>query len=615
MTTEAGTTFKPPAETAAGNFEPEQKRYLEGFVAGLQIAKTAKGIAAPATTSSEAIGPEAAARKAQDRVIAAGGKLSDPEKFKRDEHPFDTYERLKAHAARNDYPKPPDNFRWRYFGLFYVAPNQNSYMCRLRLPNGILKSTQLVGLADLAERYGGGYAHVTTRANIQIREIEAKNSVAMVEAIQDLGLCSRGSGADNIRNVTGTPTAGIDPQELIDTRPYAREWHFHILNDRSLYGLPRKFNVGFDGAGLIPVLEDTNDIGFQAVRVNEGFPLDAGVWFRLCLGGLTGHHSFASDTGVIVRPADATMVSDAVVRVFIDHGDRTDRNKARLKYVLEKMGVEKFLALVEEKLGRKLHRAVAGAVAPRPARSRTAHIGIHPQKQECLNWIGVAVPVGYLSAAQMRGLADIARELGDGDIRLTVWQNLLISGVPTDKLVDARQRIETLGLAIQVNALRSGLVACTGNTGCKFAASNTKRHAEEIARWCETRVSIDTPVNIHLTGCHHSCAQHFIAEIGLLACKVQDNEEADPVEGYHVLVGGGFGPDAALGRELYRDVKADDIPQTIERVLKAYLANRASPQESFIEFARRHDIDALKAFAAEGGHEHHTSAANPVFFA
>ncbi|MGB9326506.1 MAG: NirA family protein [Pseudolabrys sp.] len=599
MTTEAGTTFKPPAETAAGNFEPEQKRYLEGFVAGLQIAKTAKGIAAPATTSSEAIGPEAAARKAQDRVIAAGGKLSDPEKFKRDEHPFDTYERLKAHAARNDYPKPPDNFRWRYFGLFYVAPNQNSYMCRLRLPNGILKSTQLVGLADLAERYGGGYAHVTTRANIQIREIDAKNSVAMIEAIQDLGLCSRGSGADNIRNVTGTPTAGIDPQELIDTRPYAREWHFHILNDRSLYGLPRKFNVGFDGAGLIPVLEDTNDIGFQAVQVNEGFPLDAGVWFRLCLGGLTGHHSFASDTGVIVRPADATMVSDAVVRVFIDHGDRTDRNKARLKYVIEKMGVEKFLALVEEKLGRKLHRAVAGAVAPRPARSRTAHIGIHPQKQECLNWIGVAVPVGYLSAAQMRGLADIARELGDGDIRLTVWQNLLISGVPTDKLVDARQRIETLGLAIQVNALRSGLVACTGNTGCKFATSNTKRHAEEIARWCETRVSIDTPVNIHLTGCHHSCAQHFIAEIGLLACKVQDNEEADPVEAYHVLVGGGFGPDAALGRELYRDVKADDIPQTIERVLKAYLANRASPQESFIEFARRHDIDVLKAFAAE----------------
>ena len=143
-------------------------------------------------------------------MLASGGKLSDPEKFKRDEHPFDTYERLKAHAAKNEYPKPPDNFRWRFFGLFYVAPNQNSYMCRLRMPNGILKAAQFSGVADLAERYGGGYSHVTTRANLQMREIEAKNAVAMIEAIQDLGLCSRGSGADNIRNVTGTPTAGID---------------------------------------------------------------------------------------------------------------------------------------------------------------------------------------------------------------------------------------------------------------------------------------------------------------------------------------------------------------------------------------------------------------------
>ncbi len=315
-------------------------------------------------------------------MLKAGGKLSDPEKFKREQHPFDTYERLKEHAAKNVYPKPPDNFRWRFFGLFYVAPNQNSFMCRLRMPNGILKAAQFAGVADLAERYGGGYAHVTTRANLQIREIEAKNAVAMIEAVQDLGLCSRGSGADNIRNVTGTPTAGIDPQELIDTRPYTREWHFHILNDRSLYGLPRKFNVGFDGAGVIPVLEDTNDIGFQAVQVNDGFGLEAGVWFRLCLGGLTGHKSFAGDTGVLVKPADATLVADAVVRVFIDHGDRTDRTKARLKYVLDKMGVEKFLGLMEEKLGRKLDRAVPGALAPRPPFSRTAHLGIHPQKQD-----------------------------------------------------------------------------------------------------------------------------------------------------------------------------------------------------------------------------------------
>jgi len=603
MTTEAGSDLKLAGATATGDFEPEQKRYLEGFAAGLQIAKTAKGLVgsagalagAVATPAPEHIGPDAAAFKAQDRVLKAGGKLSDPEKFKREQHPFDSYERLKDLAAKNEYPKPPDNFRWRFFGLFYVAPNQNSYMCRLRMPNGILKAAQFAGVADLAERYGGGYAHVTTRANLQIREIEAKNAVAMIEGVQDLGLCSRGSGADNIRNVTGTPTAGIDRQELIDTRPYTREWNFHILNDRSLYGLPRKFNVGFDGAGIIPVLEDTNDIGFQAVQMNDGFGLEPGVWFRLCLGGLTGHHSFAGDTGVLVKPADATKIADAVVRVFIDTGDRTDRTKARLKYVLDKLGVEKFLGLMEEKLGRKLDRAVPGALAPRPAFSRTAHLGIHPQKQDGLNWIGVVVPVGRLTVAQMKGLADIARDLGDGDIRLTVWQNLLISGVPTAKLDEAQARIEGLGLAIDTNAIRAGLVACTGNTGCKFAASDTKRHAEEIARWCETRVSLDTPVNIHLTGCHHSCAQHFVSEIGLLACKVEVGEDADPVEGYHLLIGGGFGPYAALGRELYRDVKAADTPKTVERVLKTYLAHRRSREETFIDFARRHEIDALKS--------------------
>jgi ferredoxin-nitrite reductase len=599
------TEIKAATDQQAGDFGPEQKRYLEGFVAGLQIAKAAKRVAGSvagtggatvaAPSVPEPVGPDAAALKAQDRVLSGGGKLSDPEKFKRDEHPFDAYERLKAQAASNEFPKPPDNFRWRFYGLFYVAPNQNAYMCRLRIPNGILKAAQFAGVADLAEHFGGGYAHVTTRANLQIREIAAGNAVAMIEAIQDLGLCSRGSGADNIRNVTGTPTAGIDPQELIDTRPYTREWHFHIRNDRSLYELPRKFNVAFDGAGTVPVLEDTNDIGFQAVAVREGFNIDPGIWFRLCLGGLTGHRSFAGDTGVIVKPGDATKVADAVVRVFIDHGNRTDRTKARLKYVLDAIGSEKFLALVEEKLGRKLDRAVPGSL--RPPFSRTAHIGVHAQKQDGLHWIGVVVPVGYLTAAQIRGLADTARECGDGDIRLTVWQNLLISGVPEKKLKAAQAKIEALGLAIETSAIRSGLVACTGNTGCKFAASDTKRHAAEIARWCESRVALDTPVNIHLTGCHHSCAQHFVSEIGLLACKVQTDADGDAVEGYHILVGGGFGPQAALGRELYRDVKAEAAPQTVERILKAYLTNRAAREESFIAFARRHEIDALKSMA------------------
>jgi ferredoxin-nitrite reductase len=581
------------------DFTSDQKRYLEGFMSGLQVARAGRGgaPAGSAATRVEAVGPDAVHLKAQDAVTAAGGKLSDQEKFKRELHPFDGYDKLKAQAAANEAPKPADNFRWRYYGLFYVAPNQASYMCRLRMPNGILKHWQLAGLADLAEQFGGGYSHVTTRANIQIREIEPKDAVNMVEGITDLGLCSRGSGADNIRNVTGTPTAGIDPRELIDTRPYAREWHYHILNERALYGLPRKFNVAFDGAGTIPVLEDTNDIGFQAVDVRDGFGVEPGIYFRLTLGGITGHMDFARDCGVIVKPQDATRIADAVVRVFIDHGDRTNRTKARLKYVLDRFGFEKFLTLMEEKLGGKLTRVPPEAVAPRPAFDRSAHIGVHQQKQAGLNWIGIVLPVGRLSCEQMRGLAKLAADLGDGDIRLTVWQNLLISGVPDDKVALAQAAIGALGLSTEATAFRAGLVACTGNVGCKFAASDTKRHADEIARWCEARLALDVPLNIHLTGCHHSCAQHFISDVGLIAARVAVGDDGDTVEGYHVFVGGGFGPHAGIGKEVFHDVKAEDAPQAVERIVRAYLAHRA-PAESFLDFSRRHDVEALKSMCA-----------------
>ena len=586
------------------DFTPDQKRYLEGFMSGMQSARTARGLAPLGGTAggggAAPSGPDREHLEAQAKTVAAGGKLVDQEKWKAAEHPFDAYARFKDQANAGIYPKPEDNFRWRYHGLFYVAPAQNSYMCRLRIPNGILKAWQFAGVADLTEKLCGPYAHVTTRANLQVREIEPKDAVAMLEGIQDLGLCSRGSGADNIRNVTGTPTAGIDPQELIDTRPFAREWHFHILNERALYGLPRKFNVAFDGAGKIAVLEDTNDIGFQAVAVKDSFGVEPGIWFKLTLGGITGHKDFARDTGVILKPAEATAISDAIVRVFIENGNRTDRNKARLKYVLDAWGFDKFLTAVEEKLGRALTRVPAEALGPRPVFDRVAHIGVHPQKQDGLFWIGIVLPVGKMTAAQMRGIAKIAREHGDGDIRLTVWQNLLISGIPAAKITQVESEIVAVGLSTAATSVRAGLVACTGATGCRFAAAHTKENAEEIAHWCDARVSLNTPVNIHLTGCHHSCAQHYIGDIGLIGARVAINDDGDTVDGYHIHVGGGFGPEAAIGREIYRDVKAEAAPKVVERMLKGYFAHRASADETFLAFAKRHEVDVLKGlFNAE----------------
>lgn len=598
------------ASAMSDDFTPDQKRYLEGFVSGMQSARTARGLGplggAPGGAPAKPAGPDREHIEAQARTVAAGGKLVDQEKWKAAEHPFDAYARFKDQAASGTYPKPEDNFRWRYHGLFYVAPAQNSYMCRLRIPNGILKAWQFEGVADIAERLGGGYSHVTTRANLQIREITAENAPQLLEGLADLGLTAKGSGADNIRNVTGSATAGIDPLELLDTRPHARAWHHHILNDRSLYGLPRKFNVAFDGAGSIATLEDTNDIGFQAIEIIEGAaferqPVEPGIWYRLALGGITGHKDLARDTGVIVAPSDAIAVADAIVRVFIANGDRTDRNKSRLKYVLDGWGFDKFLAAVEEKLGRRLVRLDGAFVRPRPVYDRLAHIGVHRQLQPGLNWIGVALPVGKLTVAQMRTIAAIAQQCGDGDIRLTVWQNLLISGVPDAGIDDVIANLKATGLSAETSILRAGLIACTGATGCKFAAAHTKEDALAIAAHCEPRITLDQPVNIHLTGCHHSCAQHYIGDLGLIGAKVPVNEEGDTVPGYDLLVGGGYGVDGGMARPFREKVKAEEAPALVEAVLRTWQVHRAAPDESFVAFARRHEIAALQALVAETG--------------
>jgi ferredoxin-nitrite reductase len=197
----------------------------------------------------------------------------------------------------------------------------------------------------------------------------------------------------------------------------------------------------------------------------------------------------------------------------------------------------------------------------------------------------------------MYELAAIAHELGDGDIRLTVWQNLLISGIPDDKIEAAKARIESAGLGWRASSIRAGLVACTGSQGCKFAASPTKKNAEEIAAYLEPKIALDTPVNIHLTGCHNSCAQHYIGDIGLIGAKVPINEDGDTVDGYDVLVGGGFSENAAIGREIFPKVAASDAPKVVERLLKTYLAHRSGPDETFHAFTSSRDIDALRELA------------------
>ncbi len=584
-------------------FDDQQKQWLQGFVSGIEARKAADRLAsrAPAAPAGQPIGPDALQYAAQDRAIAAGGKLVAEETAKRARHPLDRWDEVVGRAEAGQFPKGIDVFLTKYQGLFYVAPAQDSFMCRLRIPNGILNAWQMRGLADAADSFGGGYTDVTTRANLQIREIGAAHAVDMLLAVQALGLTSRGAGADNIRNITGSPTAGIDPQELCDTRPLCREMHHYILNHREMYGLPRKFNIAFDGGGRVPVLEDTNDIGFVACQVTGGTGFEPGVYFRLQLGGITGHLDFAFETGILLKPEECVKVAGAVVRAFVAHGDRTNRLKARLKYVLDRMGREAFVSEVEKEYGGPLRRAAGAKVAPRPMADKHGHIGVYAQKQAGLNYLGLVLPVGRLTSEQMRGLAEISERFGCATLRFTVWQNLLISDVADRDVGIAIAAINALGLGVEASAIRRGLVACTGNAGCKFSASNTKGHALRLADYLEARLAVDLPINIHLTGCHHSCAQHYVGDIGLLACKVDLDKEGgeDSVEGYHVYIGGGAASTAeqAMARDYAQSVAFDDLPPLLERLLAAWLAHRQAPGESFFEFCRRHEIAALRELA------------------
>ena len=584
-------------------FTEEQKQYLEGFVTaiakkrGLGVPIASAAIAGSAQIAANSLGggqksdPTHIHIEAQDRATRAGGRLMPEELAKREKHPFDMWDEMLANAAAGRFPKALDVFRYKFHGLFYVAPNQDAFMLRLRIPGGILSAYHARGLGRIAARFGGGYVDLTTRANLQIREIGAADAVAVLEAIAELGLTSRGAGADNIRNLTGSPTAGIDSQELIDTRPLTRELYHYILNHRELYGLPRKFNIAFDGGGRMAVLEDTADIGFAAVRVGAGTAARPGIYFRMLLGGLTGHGGVARDSGVLLQPSEVVPAAVAILRLFIAHGDRTDRKRARLHYLVEGWGIEKCLAEAATHLPFSWRFLPLELCEPRGPVEKAAHLGIHRQVQPGLFYAGVVVPAGRLSTPQLHGLAEIAERFGSGTLRLTVWQNLLLSDIAESRLPEALDAIKNLGLATSASAIRGGMVACTGNAGCRFALGDTKRHGLALVDYLDGRLALDQPINIHLTGCPNSCAQHYVGDIGLLATRVEKSEEEE-VEGYHLFLGGGSGAEAKLGREIYRAVPAEEMPQRIEAMLRRFLAHRA-PGESFHAFANRHSVAEL----------------------
>ncbi len=552
---------------------PEQASYLEGFFKGLEAKGVTFGDVVPAPGVAEEDDSE----------------LTAEERIKRGEHPLDSYYRIAENARARKSPEKEEVFRFKWHGLFYLSPVKDAFMARLRIPGGQLTAYQLHELALVAEELTSGYVQVTTRANFQIRLIEPAGTVEFLRRVQRIGLHTRGAGADNIRNITCNPTAGIDPAELIDCSTYVRELADIILNHREFYDLPRKFNVAFDGGGLIGSVEDTNDIGIKAVRMGER------VAFRVALGGATGHQAFARDAGILVEPDSIVDVVVALIRVFIANGDRTNRKRARLKHLLESWTIPQFVDDAEKLLDFKLERLPldAGAIDYPSEELPHSHIGVFPQRQVGSNYVGVALPAGQVTPKQMKRLADLATNYGAGEVRLTVWQNLVLPGIPDAYVETVKKALVRMGLDWRQSNVASGIIACTGNRYCKYASTDTKGHALDLSRYLEKHVALDQPVNIHFTGCPHSCAQHYMGDIGLLGTKTRDGTEA-----YHVFVGGGFGSRQACGRQLFAGMIFEEVKVVLRRMLTRYLDLREGG-ESFQAYANRHEVGDLQALFTE----------------
>ncbi len=512
-------------------------------------------------------------------------------------------------------------------GLFYPTPAADGILSRIRIPGGIISSQQCCAIAEIAEQHGGGYIDVTNRANLQVREIRTGINAEVLKYLQDMGLGSGNTVVDQIRNIMTSPTAGIDPQELIDTRPFVQSWDDYIAAHPALSGLSAKFSVCFDGGGIIRVCDRLNDIAFAAVLVDDH------VYFRLYLSvGDKGQPP--SDTGILLSPEECLPVLAALADVYLAHSNTTSKRRLRLRELLNTLGCENYLQEVEQCLPfpllcsekrKDLTPLAPLGETPRPQwlplsrggncissfppfqggikggnstcvytvdqgkGEKYQHIGVHPQRQQGLFYIGVVLPLGRLESRQMRGLADLAAKYGSGTLRLTPWQNLLLTDIPQQWVGDVQSEIAFLGLDSSATNIKSALVACSGKKGCAASATDTKSHALALAEYLKTRVPLDCPVNIHFTGCEKSCAQHSKSDITLLGVSIEADNET--VEGYHVYVGDSK---HKFGRELYQYVTFAELPALIERMLYVYKIQRLNSDESFGKFANRYALTQLQ---------------------
>jgi sulfite reductase (ferredoxin) len=532
-------------------------------------------------------------------------KAQKSERLKLAKNPWDAWDEVRQFAKEGRDSVLPEwtGLYFKWWGVYTQGDGlgvtggtggegkaSEYFMMRIGLPNGLLTSDQLRVIADLTKKYARNLADITTRQNIQLHWLTIEALPEVVDALTAVGLSPKGACGDVVRNVTGCPLAGLHKHELIDASPLALEIAHKLTANPEFYNLPRKFKISVTGCPEWCSYPEINDVALTAIQRGDeiGYTLRVG-------GGLSTEPHMAVRIPAFIKQEQAYNVVEAVVRIFREQQDlRENRTRARIKYLFMRHGwtAESMLEAIEEKLGYKLD--------PAPTIDEHLlddiyrdHIGITSQRQSGLSSVGASVLNGRLSGDQLAKLAELSDKYGNGQLRATITQNIILVNVPDRETAALVIELNSLGLQVDVSAFWRGAIACTGTEFCKLAIAETKGFSKWLVSEMEDRLpGFDQQIKLHVTGCTNSCGQHWIADIGLEGKKIK--KDGQSVDAFYFCVGGAVGKYARPARPLGYRAAADEVPAAIERMLRAYLLARTEGEDLRAYFARTDD-DSLRA--------------------
>ncbi|MEN3336311.1 MAG: ferredoxin-nitrite reductase [Blastocatellia bacterium] len=482
---------------------------------------------------------------------------------------------------------PEDEALFRWYGIYTQRPAEDGYfMVRLRMPGGDLTAQQLSEIAALANEYGRGLADITVRQNIQFHWVRVESLPDILDRLRAIGLSTTEACGDCVRNIINCPVSGVDGHELYDTTPLIGQVNDFFINNRDFSNLPRKFKIAITGCAVRCVYPEINDIGLFAVR-------EAGrVAFRARIGGgLSTTPRFSKDLGVLVEPEEVVDLCAAVAAVSRDEGNRNNRKRARLKFLVEQWEIPRFREAIEARLGYALRRAEHKDAEPITEHDRT-HLGIHRQRQSDLFYVGISLLGGRTSGDELAKLAELAETYGSGRLRATNTQNIILLDVKQANLPALTGDLDKINRDYKPNWARRGIIACTGIQFCKLAIAETKNRAVELDDYLSRAVDLENGPRISVTGCPNACGQHHICDVGLEGSLTTINGKKR--ETFQVFLGGGVGEHESFGRRVGVRVPSEELAERLAQLFTRYKQERGRG-ESFQAYCLRHSNEELAA--------------------